>query len=459
MIRKLFRFLPQRLKHRVSLLIGFLGAGTVIINLIVLFVYLNSFLKNNIEHIIDSNFKINEYNLTEAILYDDVYTIFETLKKITENSPYISDIYLFDNNKRYVLDSKVKRDAKTLQDFDKVNFKRVKTIKIKDEPIGYLVFLIDQMFIINEIKNNLLNLAMINFAIIFFGVMLGLYLTKILIRPMNNFINQINELDYDKLPFKTSVPEYASYEIKKLSDTLNNMSERLAAALNKLYEEERKVRKNEKLASIGMMAAGLAHELKNPIMTINLIVYQLKKCSAANNSCSEDLKVIQSEANRLVKRINEFLEYSKPIDVRKAEVEVESINYELRQYVMKRFDNVSLKILYDLKKIYTDKEKLLQVLLNLINNSIEAKANEIIMKVTGDNSDIIIEFEDNGEGISIESEGKIFMPFYTTKSSGTGLGLAICDMIITAMDGELVFERGRENGAKFIIRLRDAYVC
>ncbi|BAI80915.1 conserved hypothetical protein [Deferribacter desulfuricans SSM1] len=453
-----YRFLPPKIKHRVGLLIGILGFGTVVINLIILFIYLNSFIKDNIKQVIESHYKTNEQRLIESILYEDVYTLFITLKQISDNTRYIKNIYLFDKNKSYLADAKAKRDMDLLSEGVDNDYMKLKIMKIKNDPIGYILFIIDKKAINDEVKLNLFKLGFVNILIILFGVLLGLYLTKLLIRPMNNFVNQINELNYDNLPFKTEVPEYASIEIKKLSKTLNEMSERLYDTLNRFYEEERKARRSEKLASIGMMAAGLAHELKNPIMTINLMVYQLSKCSASNSSCHEDLSVIKSEANRLVRRINEFLEYTKPVNIEKTDIIVNEVKDELKRY----FDRLNISAEFNfnskLKIIKVDKEKLLQVLLNLINNSLDAGADKIEINIFNISEDVIIDIIDNGTGINEEAKDKIFMPFFTTKAKGTGLGLAICDMIVTAMDGELILVESQDNNTVFRISLRGAYV-
>ncbi|MGA1863272.1 ATP-binding protein [Deferribacter thermophilus] len=451
-------FLPAKIKNRVGLLIGVLGFGTVIINLGILFMYLNGFIKDNIMQVIDSHYKTNESRLIESILYDDIFTLFITLKQISSNTKYIKNIYLFDKNKNYLADAKAQRDMDKLDYFADNDFVKLKAMKIKNDPIGYILFIIDKDSINEYVKINLFKLGFVNILIILFGVLLGLYLTKLLIRPMNDFVEQINNLNYDNLPFKTYVHDYASIEIKKLSKTLNEMSERLYDTLNKFYEEERKARRSEKLASIGMMAAGLAHELKNPIMTINLMVYQLSKCSPGSSGCSEDLNVIKKEANRLVSRINEFLEYTKPVKIEKSVTNVVDIKKELFSYFDRLDINVKFNFSSEIDKFFVDKEKLIQVLLNLINNSIDANANKIDVKLYKNDQNVIIEVIDDGYGIKEKDKDKIFMPFFTTKSKGTGLGLAICDMIITAMDGELILINSNANETIFMINLRSAYV-
>lgn len=213
---------------------------------------------------------------------------------------------------------------------------------------------------------------------------------------------------------------------------------------SELFQRKREI---ERLATLGEMAAGLAHEIRNPLGAIKGAAQYLDP--SANRPESRFLSVIVEEVDRLNHVVTQFLDYSKPnpvmqhqsVDLNKlAQKMVTLLSTTAPKGVDLRFQTSLLDA-----RVKGSPEQLHQVLLNLIQNSFKALSREkdhakrVLVSVekvtTKDGEKIRINVEDNGPGIPAEALPKIFIPFYTTDPSGTGLGLSICQKIIQAHGG------------------------
>jgi polar amino acid transport system substrate-binding protein len=201
------------------------------------------------------------------------------------------------------------------------------------------------------------------------------------------------------------------------------------------------------------MSSGLAHELKNPAMTVLLLAQTLAK--ELDERYSKDTEYLIRETNKIVKIVNDFLEIAKPISIKKSDVKVSEIQKVLEDYIYINFsDKLELIFINNLKNdtIFTDEEKVIEILINLINNSFEAAASSVEIVFEDQGSYVLVGFCDNGFGIDEENIDKIFLPFYTTKKTGTGLGLFYIESIINALNGQINVSSD-EYGTTFIIRL------
>jgi signal transduction histidine kinase len=205
-------------------------------------------------------------------------------------------------------------------------------------------------------------------------------------------------------------------------------------------------REKERLAALGEMAAGLAHEIRNPLGAIKGAAQFLDP--SQNRPESAFLKVIIEETDRLNRVVSQFLDYSKP-----ASIGFESI--DLNDLIKRTVENARLgipshiQLSLELPKYpvvaQVVPEQIQQVILNLIHNAVNALANVAEPKIlielskvsgySGKDFSAVIVVEDNGCGIPRENIDKIFIPFFTTSTRGTGLGLSICQKIIEAHNG------------------------
>lgn len=238
-------------------------------------------------------------------------------------------------------------------------------------------------------------------------------------------------------------------EIRFIICILRDIDER------KRMEEE--LFQNRKLASLGEMAAGLAHELRNPlgiILSSAEIVANPERPDEQRRLAAE---YIQSEAKRLDKRIHDFLLFAKPKVVSKEETDIHHVlEATIESFLSSANERDTIKIEKDfageLQKISADAEQLRQVFHNLITNAAQACGPEGVLKIStfvlGEN--INVTFSDNGPGIPDEVRERIYDPFYTTKEDGTGLGLAIVHEIVRGHGGRMNFETS-EKGSSFML--------
>jgi signal transduction histidine kinase len=213
-------------------------------------------------------------------------------------------------------------------------------------------------------------------------------------------------------------------------------------------------REKERLAALGEMAAGLAHEIRNPLGAIKGAAQFLDP--SADRPESRFLKVIIDEVDRLNRVVTQFLDYSKPpttdfktVDLSKlADKTVELLRPSIPNGIEFEFQASRIPAL-----VSASAEQLQQVLINLIQNAQRALENmtpgmiRVTVGVEGEfpNSEVVLVVEDTGKGIKKENLEKIFIPFFTTSPSGTGLGLSISQKIVEAHRGrmEVLSEEGR----------------
>jgi signal transduction histidine kinase len=260
------------------------------------------------------------------------------------------------------------------------------------------------------------------------------------------------------------VPEaYASDEIALILE----VAERLATALenSKLYE---RIRERDRLAALGEMAAGLAHEIRNPLGAIKGAAQCLDPKRLPGEE-GEFLEVIVEEVNRLNGVVSAFLDYARPLKQSFGATDLnEVVTRTVRLIQNEMPKGIELKVEQEesLPKVEADAEQLKQVLINLVQNAMQALADTgggITVKTvrpdrfsdfraTGD-SFVELHVTDTGPGIPADQQQHIFVPFYTTKQKGTGLGLAICQRIVKNHGGTLSVQSKVGEGATFIIRL------
>lgn len=214
--------------------------------------------------------------------------------------------------------------------------------------------------------------------------------------------------------------------------------------LTKVISMENELRLNEKLAAVGKLAAGIAHEIRNPLAGISGSAQLLAGTKGLSEEDQHLLSIIRRESTRLDGLITEFLEFVRPPDIHLKAVKL----YEVCQQVK---DNLSvnpkwqglessLELLESGQELEAEAEvnKLTQIVMNLVLNAGQAGASKVQIEVLkGERNRVLIEVRDNGSGITEENQKRLFEPFFTTKDSGTGLGLAVSYKMLEAMGGRI----------------------
>jgi signal transduction histidine kinase len=238
------------------------------------------------------------------------------------------------------------------------------------------------------------------------------------------------------------------YTIEQLKHTIGE----LAISNEQLASTQEALMQSEKLASMGQLAAGIAHEVNNPLGTVLMLSHILLDELAPDSAMREDLALIVSEADRCKKIVAGLLQFA-----RKNKVDLETT--DIREVIGRCArtlhvpENVQVRIEHDGADptAEMDQDQIAQVLMNLATNAVAAMptGGELILATDGNENDVRFSVSDTGVGIPPENRKKIFEPFFTTKPAGvgTGLGLAVTYGIVKMHHGDIRVESNADPGA------------
>jgi signal transduction histidine kinase/iron only hydrogenase large subunit-like protein len=252
---------------------------------------------------------------------------------------------------------------------------------------------------------------------------------------------------------------YLLGESKKIFQQLEKSHRELQVSHQELEQAQTQLIRTEKLASIGQLAAGVAHEINNPLGTILIYSHLLQKSLEPDDPRKEDIALVISEANRAKEIVQGLLSFAREKKLRASEVNVNDILEDVLSLVVNQslFHNIKIKKSFgqDLPAIVADETQLKQVFLNIILNAAQAMEGngKLTIGTILDKKQIKVKIADTGPGIPPEVMGKLFSPFFTTKEKGTGLGLAISYGIIEHHQGKIDVETDLGKGSTFTITL------
>ena len=290
-----------------------------------------------------------------------------------------------------------------------------------------------------------------------------------LIFPLK-IMNQINGTIF--LGKKTDGAPFTEQELNLLSILINQATFAIEHA--SLYEQQterlKKMYRTDRLATLGELAAGAAHEIRNPLTAIRSTIQYLSKDFSADPVKSEMVTELISEVERINKIVQGLLSFARPSDLNTSDINIEQLINQTLLLVTNtlRKQNVEVEFEYftDNTTIQGDAEQLKQVFLNIILNAVEAmgknppeRSRTLIISIekgtpiNTHSSYLIISFEDSGKGIEQKNIENVFNPFFTTKEEGTGLGLAICYGIINRHEGEIEVKSVPDKGTCINIKL------
>ena len=230
--------------------------------------------------------------------------------------------------------------------------------------------------------------------------------------------------------------------------------------LSEMREMELQVKQAERLATIGTIAAGVAHELRNPLASISGSIELLRSGAEDPADSAALMDIVTREVGRLDSLISELLEYTNPRPRQAVRFDlVELIRETLRVFSQdKKVEGVSVELETRDQPIHVtaDPAKLRQVLWNLLRNAVEAAragGGTVAVELSRSQEQALIDISDDGPGIAGDAVARIFEPFYTTRSGGTGLGLAIVRNIVSDHGGDIDVETEVGRGSRFSVSL------
>ncbi len=227
----------------------------------------------------------------------------------------------------------------------------------------------------------------------------------------------------------------------------------------RLTESRAIIARQEKLASLGVLAAGVAHEIRNPLTAIKFRLYSLKKSLPAGLANSEDAVVIGDEISRLERIVRDFLQFARPSEPEFITIPTQRILGEVHELLKPQLKKSAIELKLDPSEpvwVRVDTQQIKQVLINLIQNSADSIGSNGVITLRARNgvgSLAIMDVIDNGKGIPPEVQQRLFDPFFTTKDGGTGLGLPIAARIVEKHGGELRYQTQPNRGTVFSVVL------
>jgi two-component system, NtrC family, sensor histidine kinase HydH len=224
--------------------------------------------------------------------------------------------------------------------------------------------------------------------------------------------------------------------------------------LSEVQALRREIARNQRLASIGRLAAGVAHEIRNPLSSIKGFATYFKERYRENKDDQQTADIMIQEVERLNRVVGQLLEFAKPVTISKKSTPIQVVINNSLKLIESGSLKKNIKVETDfpstLNEVLIDPDRINQVLLNLYLNAIEAMENggqlTIALLLDEESKWIKINVKDTGSGIKKEELAQIFDPYFTTKPSGTGLGLAIVHNIIDAHDGKMEVESNPGKG-------------
>lgn len=248
--------------------------------------------------------------------------------------------------------------------------------------------------------------------------------------------------------------------IPDLEASLTELSDKVSTVVGRLQAAEHESLRREQMAALGQLAAGLAHELRNPLTAIQTLVEAAREEQGGGALRGRDLEVLDEEIARLNRSIQSFLDYARPPKLQRSPVDLRDVVEKTRQLLAPRAQRqeIELQAVIPDKPVVVpaDAEQLRQVVLNLALNAFDAvgHSGQVTMQVSSNGrGDALLTVADTGPGIPESVRDRLFEPFVSSKESGTGLGLTICRRIVEQHGGTIEAANRREGGAMFAVHL------
>ncbi len=253
----------------------------------------------------------------------------------------------------------------------------------------------------------------------------------------DNVIEKDAELllpDDKAVPVKMASAQLKDHQGKKIGRVL------VMRDVGEIRSMEQQLEQSRRLAALGAMAAGIAHEVRNPLGTLRGLAYFFGSEEGASEACKEYSKFMISEVDRLNQLVTELLQFGAPRELHFEKIDVATMVGKIVTLLEKDFVDKDISFVQkyeDNDVLYGDTDLLIQALLNLLKNSIQATppGGSISLDIACDGDSCRISVSDTGSGMSEETRNKMFDPFFTTKKSGNGLGLAVSHRIVERHNG------------------------
>jgi signal transduction histidine kinase len=224
-----------------------------------------------------------------------------------------------------------------------------------------------------------------------------------------------------------------------------------------LIAREQDAIRTEKAAAMGALASGVAHQIRNPLNTIHMVAQKLERDPALAETVQKQLSHVRSESRRIEEIVQQFLQLARPRLPQMVSLDVGQVAADVAAAMEAAFqaDKISLSVTVARAMAYADREYVIEIVENLLCNAREASPMggrvELMVEVAGD--EVEIRVDDNGPGVALELQERIFDLYFTTRPSGSGIGLGEVARMVAAMSGTVRVENTPLGGARFQVRI------
>ncbi|MDM5212138.1 ATP-binding protein [Peribacillus sp. NJ4] len=293
--------------------------------------------------------------------------------------------------------------------------------------------------------NDLLSRYLTIYSIVFVSIILAVYLlTKTLVRPVQDLV----EATEDFIEGKEFV-----FSNKRSFEEMEKLNLAFLRMMETIEDREKEIVRTEKLKYVGQLAAGVAHEIRNPLTTIKGFFQLLKSQDHDKTLIEKYSDVMLHEVDRVNVFVTQLLDLAKPHQLEWEKMDLKDFLDEMIDTYTSSNPSSHVRIMNGVTQsviVFSDKNRLRQVLLNVLNNSCEAieARGQIELDLTAVSQYVKLMIRDDGKGIIPENLKNIGMPFYTTKQDGNGLGVATCIQIMEELKGKFQIESVHDEGTK-----------
>ena len=251
-------------------------------------------------------------------------------------------------------------------------------------------------------------------------------------------------------------------ELPDLHEQMQGVIDEIERVVGRLQQREREVLRAEQLAAVGQVAAGVAHELRNPLTSIKMLVQTGLEGPRPSGLPPDDLTIIEHEVRRMEACIQTFLDFARPPHAEPRRTDLLGVVRRALALVEGRARRQKVRCVTDLPpgpvELQIDANQIQQVLVNLLLNALDAlpQGGAVRLEVRTTAGGVEVRVRDDGPGVAAEVQKRLFEPFVSTKETGLGLGLSICRRLIEAHGGTIQGGNAPEGGAVFAFTLPQA---
>jgi two-component system sensor histidine kinase HydH len=292
------------------------------------------------------------------------------------------------------------------------------------------------------------------------GMLAGFGIARGLSRSIGRLSVRVQDMARHLDQKVASVTLPADADLHHLDQQLQYVVRRVEEAAEKLQRHQRELLRAEQLSAVGQLAASVAHEVRNPLTSIKLLVEAAHRPHNRKPLCDEDLQVIHGEVVRLEKTVQSFLDFARPPATQRSTCDFRDVIAQAVELVRARARQQGVAV--DVRTpdvpcvVDVDRGQFCTVLVNLFLNALDAMPSGGRLEATLEAppaAGLVLKVVDTGSGIAPHMAERLFTPFASSKPTGTGLGLSICKRIVEEHDGRITATNRAEGGACFAIAL------